>query len=111
MNVAIVVNRALLVLLGVSTGAVKLARMEAEMVLFRGAGFSDLATIGFGVVQIAATLACLHRATRLAGAVALGLTFVAATGVLFVNGLVPFGVFSVLFIAMAAGEAASTRIR
>lgn len=45
------INRALLTALSFSTGAVKLARMEAEMVIFREVGFSDTLTIAFGVIQ------------------------------------------------------------
>ena len=101
MRVFVLVVRILLTLLGVSTGAVKLAHMPEEMVIFRQAGFPDALTVAFGVVQIGATLATLHPKTRKPGAAVLGGTFVVATGVLFANGMVPFGVFSLLFIAMA----------
>lgn len=96
------INRVLLTLLGVSTGAVKLAKMQEEMTIFREAGFPDGLTLAFGVVQIAAALMLISNRTLKPGAVILGITFVIATGVLFVNSMIPFGVSSLLFIAMAA---------
>lgn len=96
------INRVLLTLLSIATGAVKLARMEDEMRIFREAGFADGLIIAFGVVQLAGGLLLVpHRTTRLGAWVMLP-TFAVATGVLFVNGMVPFGVVSLLFIAMAA---------
>ena len=96
------INRVLLTLLGTATGAVKLFQMEQEMVIFAEAGFSTAATIAFGVVQIAAALLLLDARTARLGAGGLLISFVLATGVLFINGMIAFGVFSLLFIAMAA---------
>jgi len=102
MKVLALVNRVLLLLLGVSTGTVKLVGLPEEMLIFRNAGFSDPAIVAFGVLQIAAALLLLRDATIRAGSAVLGLTFVIATGVLFVNHVNVFGVASLLFIAMAA---------
>ncbi|MCA9691111.1 MAG: DoxX family protein [Nannocystaceae bacterium] len=96
------VNRVLLTLLSISTGAVKLARMEAEMVIFREIGFSDGVTIAFGVVQLIGGLLLLPEKTTRLGAWIMLPTFVFATGVVFANGMIPFGVSSLLFVAMAA---------
>ncbi len=101
-------NHVLLTLLSLSTGAVKLAQMPEEMEIFRQAGFPDWATMAFGVVQVAGGLLLLPPQTTRVGAVVTALTFAAATGVLFVNGLVAFGLFSLLFIASALGHAWST---
>ena len=98
----LLVNRTLLTLLGLATGAVKIAQMADEMAIFADAGFSTGATVGFGVVQLLAALALVHARSARAGASVLLLSFVVATGVLFVNAMVAFGVFSLLFIAMAA---------
>ena len=103
MHIALWVNRVLLTLLSLSTGAVKLAHLPDEMEIFRGAGFTDSLTVAFGVVQVVGGLLLIPNATHRVGAAVMAVTFVAATGVLFVNGLVPFGVFSVLFVASAAG--------
>ncbi len=102
MSYLFLVNKILLVLLGFSTGLVKVFRMEAEMLIFRKAGFPDNLTIAFGLAQIVATALVLFPPAARYGAVALGLTFAIATGVLFVNKMIPFGVFSLLFIGMAA---------
>jgi len=105
-KIALLVDRVLLTLLGVSTGAVKIAGMEQEMLIFREAGFPDALTVAFGVLQLVAALLLIHPRTVRLGAAILIATFVVATGVLFVNGMVAFGIFSLLFIAMAAAQVA-----
>lgn len=101
-----IVNKALLVLLGVATGAVKLAQMPEEMALFANVGMGTLPTILFGVAQVVFAVLVVPRKTQRVGGAGLALTFVFATGVLFANAMVAFGVFSVLFIAMAGLAAA-----
>ena len=59
------INLALLCLLAVSTGMVKLFQMPAEMALFARIGFADWMTIGFGLVQIGAGLALLNQRARM----------------------------------------------
>lgn len=105
-KIVLLVDRVLLTLLGVSTGAVKIAGMDQEMLIFREAGFPDALTVAFGVVQLVAALLLIHPRTARIGAGVLIPTFIIATGVLFVNGMVTFGVFSLLFIAMAAAQVA-----
>lgn len=102
MRWVVLVNRGLLTMLSVSTGLVKLTRMPEEMEIFRAAGMSDAATIGFGVVQLVGGLLLITNRTHAVGALVMIPTFLFATGVLFVNGLVPFGVVSLLFPASAA---------
>lgn len=101
MRVALLVNRVLLTLLSIMTGIVKLAGMTEEMEIFRAAGFPDPATVAFGVVQLVGGVLLIPNRTTHIGAWVMAPTFVLATGVLFVNGLVPFGLFSVLFIVSA----------
>lgn len=101
-TIALWINRVLLTLLSISTGAVKLARMEDEMRIFREAGFADGLILAFGALQLAGGVLLLPNRTSRIGAWIMLPTFVAASGVLFVNGMVPFGVVSLLFIAMAA---------
>jgi len=102
MTIALWINRVLLTLLSISTGAVKLARMEDEMRIFREVGFSDPLIIAFGVVQLIGGLLLIHNRTSRTGAWIMLPTFALATGVAFANGMIPFGVASLLFIAMAA---------
>lgn len=95
------INFVLLTLNSFSTAIVKLLTLEFEMELFRNAGFSDSATIGFGLFQlIGAFFLCAPKLRRV-GAGIMVTTFTVATGVLFKVGMLPFGIFSLLFIAMA----------
>ena len=106
MKIALLVDRVLLTLLGISTGLVKIFFMENEMVIFRNAGSPDWLTVVFGVVQLLAALLLIPSRTVRLGAAMLIPTFVIATGVLFVNEMFTFGVVSLLFIVMAVVQAA-----
>ncbi len=92
-------NLAIQLLLGVSTGAVKLAGAPFEWALFETAGFSLPVYLLFGTAQILAALGLLHRTTRQPAAFLAAVIFVAASGVLAVNGQWTFGVVSLLFPA------------
>ncbi len=98
-------NRILLTGLSIMTGVVKLAQMEEEMVLFRTIGFSDAATSCFGVLQLVGGILLLPKRTTRTGAWVMTPTFLFATGVLFANGMIPFGIVFVLFVAMAVFHA------
>jgi hypothetical protein len=95
------VNRGLLTVLSIATGAVELAQMEEEMALFRAVGFTDGLTIAFGAVQLAGGLLLVPNRTTRIGAWVMAPTFAFATYALFANGRVVFAVVSLLFIAMA----------
>lgn len=95
------INLLLLILLSFSTAIVKLVQMPAEMTLFRNAGFSDTLTMAFGGAQLLGAILLVPFKTRKSGALVMMLTFAIATAILFVNKMIPFGVFSILFIAMA----------
>lgn len=99
-------NRVLLTLLSISTGAVKLAQMEAEMVIFRAVGLADGLTISFGVWQLIGGVLLVPNKTTRIGAWVMLPTFVLATGVVLANRMWVFGAASVLFIVMAGVHAA-----
>lgn len=99
------VNRVLLTALSIMTGLVKLAQMEEEMALFRTIGFSDAVTMAFGALQLVGGVLLLPPRTTRTGAWLMAPTFMFATGVLLANGMIPFGIVSVLFIAMAVFHA------
>ncbi|MBV6645687.1 MAG: DoxX family protein [Cyclobacteriaceae bacterium] len=101
MKILTKVNLVLLLLLSISTGAVKLNQMPEEMALFRGAGFSDSVTVFLGVIQLIGGLALIPAVSRKWGALLMSLTFLIATVVVFINGMIGFGLFSILFIIMA----------
>lgn len=96
------INFALLTLLSVSTGIVKIAGLEADVAIFAAMGFSPGMTAAFGVLQALAGLALLPAQTRRTAAVVLAATFVVATAGLFISGIHPFSWISLTFIAMAA---------
>lgn len=90
-----------LILLSLATGMTKIIQMPEEMALFSNAGFSDSLTILFGVIQVVGGFGLVLNRTRKTGAMIMGLTFTIATIVVFVNQMILFGWFSVLFIALA----------
>lgn len=95
------INLALLIVLSISTGLVKLASMEAEMVIFRNAGWSDDLIYLFGIIQSTGGFLLIPNNTRKIGGYLMAPTFLIATIILFVNNMIPFGIFSILFILMA----------
>lgn len=95
------INLILLILLSISTALVKLFGMEAEMIIFRKAGCTDLIIYLFGFLQLIGGLLLLPFKTRRTGAAIMLITFIFATIVLFINTMIPFGIFSILFIVMA----------
>lgn len=101
MKTLFLINRILLILLGIGTGAVKIAHMPAEMQLYANGGFGATFTVGFGMLQLLAALLCLSNKTLRPGAAVLGLSFAFATCLVFINQMWVFGFASLLFIAMA----------
>ena len=101
MKVLLKVILVLLILLSISTGIVKLAKMEEEMILFRNAGWDDLLIIIFGAVQFLGGFMLLPYKTRKNGALLMSITYVIATIVVFINQMWVFGFVSILFIIMA----------
>lgn len=91
----------ILILLSLSTGLVKLFRMQEEMDLFQAVGWPMGLIIAFGVVQMIGGLLLILPVTRKYGAWIMIATFSIATIVLFLNGMVAFGLFSLLFIGLA----------
>ena len=92
----------ILILLSIATGVTKLIQLPEEMELFRNAGFPDVLTMVFGVIQVLGGILLIPSKTRTYGAIIMLITFVIATVVVFMKGMVGFGVFSLLFIALAA---------
>lgn len=92
----------LLILLSLATGITKLIQLPEEMELFRHAGFSDTLIIILGGVQVLGGILLVPKQYRHIGALIMILTFVVASIVVFMKGMMGFGVFSLLFIALAA---------
>lgn len=95
------INLVLLILLSLATGLVKVLRMPAEMDLFAKAGFGEQGVTALGLLQMMGALMLLFQRSRRTGAIAMAGTFVFASAVVFLAGMIPFGIFSLLFIGMA----------
>jgi hypothetical protein len=96
------VDRALIVLFGVSSGLYKVSFGPADVEIYAHLGFSAVATAAFGLAQLVLALLCLPARTRRVGAVGLALCNTVATLALFAAGIQPFGWISWGFVAMAA---------
>lgn len=107
MKVLAKINHVLLFVLGCATGFLKVAgiwmyeKVKFEFALFEQMGFSRNGIILFGIVQVVAALLLLHPRTLRFGVYIALICFITATATLFLDGNIPFGVFSFLFMAMA----------
>lgn len=98
-------NRWLIAAFGLASGLFKLMGGQADLDLFAKIGLGPGLVMAFGAAQALAALALLRPATRTAGAVALALCNAFATYGLWMSGVQPFGVISILFVVMALAVA------
>lgn len=101
MKALLTVNWILTTLLSISTGVFKLLQQEADIQLFEKIGFSPTATTILGLIQLIGGLLLIPQKTRKWGAYIMLPTFVLASVAVFANGMIGFGIISVLFIVMA----------
>lgn len=104
MRVIRILNHVLISLFAVSSGLFKVIGGAADIDVFGKMGMTATAVAIFGAVQAAAGLGLQFGRTSRVAAILLVLCNVLATTGLFVAGIVPFGVVSILFVAMAAWE-------
>lgn len=97
------VNWILTTLLSIATGVFKLFQQEADIALFKAIGFNTVAVTLLGVVQLIGGILLIFPKTRKIGAYVMIPTFIIAAAAVFANGLIPFGIVSLLFILMAYG--------
>ena len=109
MKIARKITWVLLILLGLSTGLVKVMGQPDDVRIFAGLGFTYSMTVAFGALQALAALALLPKRTMNMAAWVLAVSFVVATVGLFVDDKPVFGAVSVLFIVMAVLQATSTQ--
>ena len=95
------INLILLILLSLSTGLVKLLRMQAEMDLFAKAGFGEQGVTALGLLQLMGGGMLFFAKYRRIGAAIMAASFILASAVVFIAGMIPFGFFSLLFVVMA----------
>ncbi len=102
------INLVLLILISLGAGAAKLLQEPTEMQYFMDAGIGLNALLLLGGVQILAGILLIFHNVRRRGAVVAVVTFLVSTIIIFINGQIAFGAFSLLPILMAgyviAGE-------
>ena len=96
------VNRVLIIAFAVSSGLFKVGGGQADVELFGKLGMTVGMVTFFGVVQTVAGVLCVMERARSWAAVMLALCNAFASLALFVAGVQPFAVISLLFVAMAA---------
>lgn len=101
MKLFLTINWILTTLLSISTGVFKLMQQEADVQLFEKIGMNATATTLLGAVQLVGGLLLILPKTRKMGAYIMIPTFILASVAVFANGMIGFGIVSILFIAMA----------
>lgn len=102
MRVVLLINHVLMVGFGVASGSFKALAGQADLEVFAHLGMGRWAIALFGAVQAAAALLTLPSRTRRLGTIGLTGSNLLASAGLFAAGVQPFGVISLLFVAMAA---------
>lgn len=99
---ALRINHALIVLFAVSSGLFKIAGGAPDVALFAHVGLTPILVGVFGALQLVVGLGTVPKATRTISAFGLAGCNAFATLALFVGGVQPFGVISIVFVVMAA---------
>ncbi|MEL7185664.1 MAG: hypothetical protein AAFN50_04405 [Pseudomonadota bacterium] len=87
-------------LLSIAAGVPKVMQMPQELGFLSSLGLQGLAVSALGVVQIAGGVLFAMNQYRLVGAVLAGAAFLVSSIALLVGGNIPFGLFSLLPIAV-----------
>lgn len=101
MRFVLVANHVLIALFGIASGAYKVFGGEADVRIFATLGMTPTVVALFGGLQALTALLTIPPASRRAGALALAACNALASLGLFVAGQYPFGVVSLLLVAMA----------
>lgn len=97
-NIVIVV---LITVLSIAAGFAKVMQVPEEMAFLQGLGLSSTLIVIFGLVQIVGGLGLVLVKTRLFGAILTTLGFAISAVLIFVDGNLSFGLFSLLPVALA----------
>jgi hypothetical protein len=90
-----------LVLLSIAAGLAKLLESPQEITFLSRAGLSELQILMLGGFQTCSGLLLAFSKTRRWGTLAAGAGLLVSSVIIFISGNVPFGVFSLLPIAVA----------
>jgi hypothetical protein len=104
MRIALWINHVLIVLFAVSSGIFKLAGGAPDIAVFSHLGMTPRMVAAFGAVQLAGGISLLFARTCRPGAALVAACSALATAGLFAAGVQPFGVISIVFVAMALLE-------
>lgn len=95
------INLILITLLSFASGIPKIMRMPQEVEFFGAAGLSNPLLVGFGALHVIGGLLLALPRTRKWGALLMAILFSASALMIFMSGNVPFGLFSLLPVALA----------
>lgn len=101
MKIAYKINWILVTLLSIATGVFKLMQQQADIELFKAIGFCSVMVTMLGLIQLIGGIMLILPKTRKLGAIVMIPTFIIASIAVFANGMMVFGIVSLLFIAMA----------
>lgn len=88
-------------LLSIAAGLAKVMQTTQEMEFLQGVGLTPGLIVVFGLVQISGGLLLVIQKTRMVGAVIASSAFTVSTVLIFVEGNLTFGLFSILPIVLA----------
>src|SRR4051812_20336515 len=98
------INHALIIFFAISSGLFKLLGGVPDLEIFAHLGMNAAMVAAFGAVQLAGGIGLIFARSKFPAAIVVTLCNALATVGLFAAGIQPFGVISILFIAMAALE-------
>lgn len=90
----------ILIILAVSSGVAKIVLIQQDVDFFGKYGFSNLALITFGLVQLIGGVLLVLRRTRFAGATILAITFVISLVLLLMDGNMPLSIATIVAILL-----------
>lgn len=90
----------LLSLLAVSSGMTKIMLMEQEVEFYGSFGFSNIALVVLGIVQLIAGALMLLRRSRVPAAAIVAITFLISAVFLYLDGQVPVFIATLVAIAL-----------
>lgn len=94
------VNLVLITLLSITAGISKIILTPQEVEFFQNAGLGEPVVIIFGIVQMIVGVLLIIGKVRKWGAIFVALMFALSTIMIFINGMIGFGVFSILPIIL-----------
>lgn len=102
MKILKIVIVGIITLLSIAAGLAKVMQAPQEMEFLQGAGLSTAMIVAFGLVQVLGGILLIPGRTRLPGAVLAALAFLMSAILIFTSGNLPFGLVSLIPVALAS---------